>query len=388
MRALPLLLLVASLARAEEPVAGLIVGHTTHDRVRINVRTAGPGEGTLEIVGPDGKARPVPYATTEERANRAVVDIDGLSPRAPYTLRQGGEAVGSVRTMPAPGAAAPLRIGFGSCLVPQAERAPVMRHDGREEIENHLVWKHLASQEFDAWLWIGDRFYLPGLHEQFEAAGEGEVRRTFWMLQDALFAVPGVAPFSRRTPSYVIWDDHDYGPNNASGHFAGKGIALDVLRDGFANPPMGEGGVGGCSFRITLGQIDLFLLDDRWHRECAALKRALPDGREVHSCTPDVERRPDGTWHAPKPLGAMYGEKQMAWLRDGLTASKATFKVVVGGNQMLSDIHRFEAWYQFEERGRFLAWLKEERVPGVVFVSGDRHHGEIGVLREGGPYPL
>ena len=56
------------------------------------------------------------------------------------------------------------------------------------------------------------------------------------------------------------------------------------------------------------------------------------------------------------------GARQLAWLKEGLAGSTATFKLIVCGNQMVSDGHANESWgVQFRaERDAFLrwAWLK------------------------------
>jgi len=75
----------------------------------------------------------------------------------------------------------------------------------------------------------------------------------------------------------------------------------------------------------------------------------------------------------------MFGDRQLAWLKSGLQSSAATFKLIVNGNQMLSDGHPHESWgNQFRpERDAFLRWLWDSKIEGVIFVSGDRHFAEL-----------
>jgi alkaline phosphatase D len=85
----------------------------------------------------------------------------------------------------------------------------------------------------------------------------------------------------------------------------------------------------------------------------------------------------------------MFGKGQMNWLIDGLTSSKATFKIIVGGNQMLNPMTPYEAWGHFPvEREKMLNELKARKIKGVFFLSGDRHHTELIRIKRDGTYPL
>ena len=85
----------------------------------------------------------------------------------------------------------------------------------------------------------------------------------------------------------------------------------------------------------------------------------------------------------------MFGEAQMQWLMDALVSSSAPFKIVAGGNQMLNPITPFEAFGKFpDEQKRLIDFICEARVPGVLFLSGDRHHTELIKRAEPGLYPL
>lgn len=79
----------------------------------------------------------------------------------------------------------------------------------------------------------------------------------------------------------------------------------------------------------------------------------------------------------------------MEWLKDALVSSDATFKIIAGGNQMLNPLALFEAFGNFpEEQRQLIDFIREARIRGVVFVSGDRHHSELIRRVEPGLYPL
>jgi alkaline phosphatase D len=139
--------------------------------------------------------------------------------------------------------------------------------------------------------------------------------------------------------------------------------SLRVFKDYWANPGYGTGETPGVFNRFAWSDVEFFLLDDRYHR------------------TPNLAET--------DPKRQMFGEAQMRWLADALASSRATFKLVAGGNQMLNPITNWEAFGRFPaEQKRLLDLLRDERVPGVVFLSGDRHHTELVRRAEPGLYPL
>lgn len=79
----------------------------------------------------------------------------------------------------------------------------------------------------------------------------------------------------------------------------------------------------------------------------------------------------------------------MKWLRESLLNSKAAFKIIAGGNQMLNPLTPFEAWgnYPFEQK-KFLEFIRDRKIEGVLFLSGDRHYTELIKRTDLGTYPL
>jgi alkaline phosphatase D len=111
------------------------------------------------------------------------------------------------------------------------------------------------------------------------------------------------------------------------------------------------------------GDVDFFLLDDRYYRH--------PNNY------PDV------------PEKSMFGAAQFEWLKQALLASKARLKIVAGGSQFWNRASRFEGLHQFpQEQKRLADWLVERRIDGVMFLSGDRHFGELLRIERPGAYPL
>lgn len=82
------------------------------------------------------------------------------------------------------------------------------------------------------------------------------------------------------------------------------------------------------------------------------------------------------------------GEDQWRWLEDSLTESTADFHVVVSSIQIFTSNPVVESWGHFPaEKRRLLDMMKKHDPSGLMFLSGDVHHGELSrvqVLREKG----
>lgn len=213
----------------------------------------------------------------------------------------------------------------------------------------------IASQSPDLMLWLGDNVYL---REPEWTSIEGMSAR-----YRAMRALPELRTLARATSHVAIWDDHDYGPNDSDASFVMKGAALEVFKRYWPNPSHGLPGVPGVFGLVTFGDVDFFLLDNRFHR--------FPN------------RYPQ------TPEKAMFGRAQLEWLKQALVSSRAPFKIVVAGGQFWNRANRFEAFHNFPAEQKALAdWLLELKIPGVVFLSGDRHFGGLWRIERPGTYPL
>lgn len=150
----------------------------------------------------------------------------------------------------------------------------------------------------------------------------------------------------RNVPSYSMWDDHDYGPNNSDGTAKGKEKSLQGWKQFWANPVAGTPETPGAFYKFSWGEVEFFMVDGRYHRS--------PDK------VPDDEQK------------RMLGDAQFAWLLDGLKSSTAKFKVIASGSTL--DHSKGDGWriYTFS-RHRLFDSIKEHKIPGVMYLSGDIH---------------
>jgi alkaline phosphatase D len=210
---------------------------------------------------------------------------------------------------------------------------------------DYFIFDEIYKRKPDLMLWLGDNTY-------FRPADWGS--RTGMMKRYTHDrSIPEMQPLLASTHHYAIWDDHDFGPNDASFSFYNKMHALELFKLFWANQTYGLPALEGTMSQFTYGDVDFFLLDNRYYR---------------------TERRVDGSGH-------ILGEDQEDWLIDALKFSKASFKIVCVGGQFLNSAKVYENHSQYAvERNRILQRINNDNIRGVVFLTGDRHHAEMSVI--------
>jgi len=169
-------------------------------------------------------------------------------------------------------------------------------------------------------------------------------------------------PLLANTHNYAIWDDHDFGPNDSDGSFERKEDALDLFKLFWSNPTVGIDGLKGITTHFKWVDVDFFLMDNRYHKS--------------------ANYRITGKKQ-------MLGDKQIEWLINSLKFSKAPFKFIVIGGQVLSSAAVKENYAQFpEELNKLLNLIETEGITGVLFLTGDRHFSELSKLEREKAYPL
>jgi len=220
---------------------------------------------------------------------------------------------------------------------------------------DYRIFDAIAARAPDFMLWLGDNTY----HRGPDWFSEEAMRRRYAHTR----ALPELQRLLTATHHYAIWDDHDYGPNDSDRTFRLREESLDVFTDYWPGVSYGLADAAGAFQRFEWADAEFFLLDDRYWR-------SPNDAREDEDKT-------------------MLGARQLQWLTDGLRSSRATFKFVVNGGQMLNPIVEYEGFGEFpEEQEALLRFLTTERIEGVVFLTGDRHHTELLKVTRGAHHPL
>jgi alkaline phosphatase D len=212
-----------------------------------------------------------------------------------------------------------------------------------------LIFDEMLAQPTDFMLWLGDNVYL--LNGEWKDVDRMYEKYTKVRLE------PHTNAFLRSRPQYAILDDHDYGPDNAEGNFENKAATMACFRDFWPNPYFGAGDGEGTYYDFDYQDASFFMLDDRWFRNTVGNAQVI-------------------------------GPMQMAWLQAKLKASTATYKFIALGSQVVSEVNAHETWSRFPERQQLLDYIRAERIPGVIFLSGDRHFTELCKLEQPGLYPI
>lgn len=259
----------------------------------------------------------------------------------PPTVDELRGARGDVPALP-PQDTVVTRIAFGSCLG-QGEPAP--------------IFETVRAREPRMMVMLGDNVY-----------GDDETGDpSLPMLRAAygqLAQNPYFRSFSASVPVVPMWDDHDFGLNDAGGEFPFKKQSERIFEAfwgvGEDDPRASRDGVyTSYTFGPTGQRIQLILVDTRMHR--SKLQRMgwgqfWRKGR--YKATHD-------------PHQAVLSREQWRWLEAELN-EPADLRIVVSSIQILPTRSGWEHWGQFPmERAKMMDLL--HRRDNLIVVSGDRH---------------
>jgi len=237
---------------------------------------------------------------------------------------------------------------------------PIYDRPGIPYGKDSSIFQPMSKEKAAFMLWLGDAWYTREV-DYYSDWG-------LWYRASHDRATPVIQPFLKAMPQVAIWDDHDYGPNDIGKNYILKETSRKVFNSYFCNPSSGENGQGTYTM-MNWGDVDLFMTDDRWWRSADQIKDTI-DGK-------------------PNPDKRMLGKEQMEWLKNSLLYSQATFKIIAVGSQVLNPVSPFDTWWNFPaEYDELMNFLREYKINGVVFLTGDRHHSEIIKVNRPGTYSL
>jgi len=315
-------------------------------------------------------ARTPPMVTTPKTDFTLMVSFDNLLPATRYRYhilvndpnqrsedsRPHVAAQGEFTTLPDPSASVPVVFAWSGDLG-GLDRC-------RQGEAGYPIFDTIREQKPDFFIFLGDTIYSdhpcltppnePGAN--FIATTLEEYRSKHHYQRGAV----ALRQFLDTVPVYVVWDDHEV-KNNFAGPFE---VQMTAGRQAFREywPIHTDLRDPHRMYRnIRYGaDLELFLLDTRQYRS----RNADPDG----------------------PAKTMLGAAQLQWLLDGMTASTATWKVIVtsvplsvpkGGAFAVPGNDGWAGGMDgtgFErERQVIVDALLEKQVANVVFLAGDIH---------------
>ncbi len=237
---------------------------------------------------------------------------------------------------------------------------PVYDRPGKPYGGDSSIFETMAKEKAAFMLWLGDAWYTREVDFYSEWG--------LWYRASHDRAMPIMRNFLKAMPQFAMWDDHDYGPNDIGTSYILKEASREIWKKYWCNPSYGENGQGTYTM-LTWGDADIFLTDDRWWRS--------------------ADRMMDSVNGKPNPDKQMLGKQQMEWLKNSLLHSNATFKIISVGSQVLNPVSPNDRLADCPaEYNELMNFLKEYKINGVLFLTGDRHHTEIIKVNREGTYPL
>lgn len=321
-------------AQDNPQVAWAWSGAVTPSSARVVARVARGVRQVRLVVTPD---RPGAQAHTQPASGYATPDahwvasfpLTGLEPATRYHYRvetpEGGALDGRFRTY-ANGAFS-FRIAFASCA---------------STASNHVVFDAIRQKAPDLFVHMGDLHYLNISRDDADAFRRAYDRVLDSRRQSALY---------RSTPIAYVYDDHDFGSNNADGTSASRPAATTVYRERVPHYPLAEGGAGTIQQAFDIGRVRVIVTDSRAARSPAS---------------------------GPAAQRTMLGAAQLAWLEAELTEARDA-PLVIWVNTVpwitRSNERTVEGWAPYAQERRRLA----DHVDGLgltsrlIMLSGDGH---------------
>lgn len=227
-----------------------------------------------------------------------------------------------------------LKVAFGSC---------------NDAYNVTPLWPSILAENPDIWIWMGDNIYA-------DTRDPNEMKREYNLLKSN-------HEYSqlRSLTKYIwgVWDDHDYGENDAGKYYPMKNTSqqlfLDFLDFPAIHPNRTQLGIFQTyAVNVQDKLIRFILFDTRFFRD-------------------DIKENGEGD---------ILGESQWNWFEKILKLENTDIFILVSSIQLIPTMQEYEKWENFPKARQKLLNLFSEYHPKktIIILSGDRHHGEISYL--------
>jgi alkaline phosphatase D len=207
------------------------------------------------------------------------------------------------------------------------------------------MWTAYLNKFLDVNFMIGDNVYADRLDDgKAVTADPDQLWMRYIQTWDRLYFYHS----ANLSPTYYLWDDHDYGKNDGGSEFKHKEKSLDIFwtfhpgrnLEGSFKKTLGAGSI------LTAFDQDFMFIDGRYFRE----------GKK----------------------GSRWGAAQTKLVLSNVKKSKAKIVWLIQGDQFFGAYHPFES-FEKDHPEDFAKLLSELKNIGkkIIFVSGDRHLTEI-----------
>lgn len=249
-----------------------------------------------------------------------------------------------------------VKIAFGSCA----------NQDLPQPMLNVAVEK-----QADVFVYLGDNIY-----------GDSHIMDTLIAKYGRLAAKAEFQKLRDVATIYSVWDDHDFGENDAGRHYPFKAESKEIFMDFWqvsadSDRRKHEGIYGVEYLKRDSLTIQFVLLDTRTFRD--ELIHRSPEDSIFHKNDYIPNQNPDSTF---------LGEAQWTWLEKTLK-EKADVRIIASSNQFSHEYNGWESWTNVpHQQKKMIDLIASTKANGVVFISGDVHWGEISKLQTDQNYPI
>lgn len=248
-----------------------------------------------------------------------------------------------------------FRIALGSC--------------NRQNMPQKF-WATIQKDSADIFIWGGDNIYadtpdMELMQAKYDTLKNNDYYQSF--VSQLIHEPLGV------------WDDHDYGKNDAGKEWEyrdeAKSLFMDFMNIDSTHAMASRGGTYYADvIEVEDKSIKFYMLDSRYFRD------GLLDAKDSK-----MRYQPHTTSDS-----TLLGDEQWKWLEQEFKNSEANFNIIVSSIQFLSSEHGFETWGNFpHEVEKMQNLLQKYELDNILFFSGDRHISEFSQKKiEGLDYPL
>ncbi|MBE2247006.1 MAG: alkaline phosphatase family protein [Candidatus Competibacteraceae bacterium] len=240
------------------------------------------------------------------------------------------------------------KIGIGSC---------------GSENESQPILNTMASKNLDLFIYLGDNVYC-------DTDNMDEMRSEYRKLSCKSEFVNLITS----TYTIAVWDDHDYGENDAGASYPYKEESKQIFLEFWNEPDTSSryqhaGIYHALYFGDLTHRVQIILLDCRSFRSL----QIEENGNYI----------PDESYSA-----SMLGDAQWMWLEEELQ-KPAQIRIVCSSTQFATQHNGWETWDNYpNEMNMMREVIQSTGAEHLIFVSGDVHYAELSKRNYTGLYPI